>query len=75
MQDERLLEYGDIIVPSLANNEREVFLHIPTKDEVIELIDEADFQLVETFFRSDLFKETQKIKDFSGECRFFIVQK
>ena len=75
LQDKRLQEFGDVITVPDRNTQREVFIHIPTKDEVLELLDKSNFQLVETFFRSDLFTESDEVKDFSGECRFFVVEK
>ncbi|GLI55823.1 hypothetical protein PM10SUCC1_13370 [Propionigenium maris DSM 9537] len=74
-QNPRLLEFGDVLAPSSCNENREIFVHIPTRNEVIELIEGAGLKLIEDFYRSDLFTETDRVKRFSNECRFFIVQK
>ncbi|MBS4535115.1 class I SAM-dependent methyltransferase [Clostridium sp. D2Q-14] len=74
LQDERLHEYGDRITTS-KNEKREIYIHIPSRREVLESLDQAGFKLVEDFYRSDLFIENDKVKKFSGECRFWIVKK
>lgn len=74
-QNPRLLEFGDVLGPSSCNESREIFVHIPTRDEVIKLIEGSGLKLIEDFYRSDLFTESKRIKRFSNECRFFIVQK
>ncbi len=74
LQDDRLHEYGDRITTS-KNEEGEIYIHIPDRKEVLESIDKAGFKLVEDFYRSDLFVENDKVKNFSGECRFWVVKK
>jgi hypothetical protein len=48
---------------------------MPDVDEVIEIIKASNFELIETFFRSDAFDEPKKVKEMSGECRFWVVKK
>ncbi len=74
-QNPRLLEFGDVLAPSSCNEKREIFVYIPTRDEVIELIEGSGLKLIEDFYRSDLFTEPEIVKRFSNERRFFIVQK
>lgn len=73
-QDERIYEYGDRIISS-NDGKRDLFIHIPDKNEVQECLKQANFTIVEQFFRKDLFNETKEIKQFSGECVFWIVKK
>ncbi len=73
-QDPRLYEFGDRLAMS-KNENTEIFIHIPSVDEVTLAIQKAGFELVETFYRSDKFEESLKVKTFSGECRFWVVRK
>ncbi len=74
IQDKRLYEYGDRITTS-KNNNQELFIHLPNHKEVVNLIKEAGFNLIEDFFRSDKFNESKQVKEFSGDCQFWIVRK
>ena len=69
-----LYEFGDVVADS-KNETRQIYIHIPNQSEVIEYLDKAGFELVETFYRSDLFDEPQEVKEKSGECRFWVVKK
>jgi hypothetical protein len=48
---------------------------IPIMDEVKNLFETEGFKLVETFYRNEKFDESHKVKEKSGECRFWVVQK
>ncbi len=69
-----LHEFGDVITTS-RNEAGEIFIHIPGKEEVMRFIDEGGFRLLETFYREEKFDEPQKVKEKSGECRFWVVEK
>ncbi|TDP78632.1 ubiquinone/menaquinone biosynthesis C-methylase UbiE [Halanaerobium saccharolyticum] len=73
-QDKRTYEYGDKILPS-DNDDRDLFIHFPNREEIIECLEETGWKLIEDFYREDLFKENKEVKEFSTECRFWIVQK
>ncbi|MCK1986421.1 MULTISPECIES: hypothetical protein [Peribacillus] len=73
-QDERLYEFGDIITSGKTLQEV-TFLHIPTKLEVLECLEEARFTVIESFYRSELFHENDDVNAFSSDCRFWIVKK
>ena len=73
-QDKRLHEYGDRITTS-KNENSEIFIHIPDRKEVVESIKQSGLKIVEDFYRSDKFDEKEKVKQFSGECRFWVVKK
>ena len=73
-QDKRLYEFGDRIAKS-KNEKRDIFIHIPDREEVLTCLEEADLICVEDFYRDDLFDESREIKKFSGECRFWVVKK
>ncbi len=74
LQDKRLFEFGDRITTT-KNNDQELFIHIPTHAEVVELIEASGFKLIEDFFRADKFDEPANVKEFSGECQFWVVKK
>ncbi len=71
-QDSRLHELGDVLI---TNNNQEYFIHIPTYNEVLELIEQSGFSIIETFIRSECFDESSAVRDFSDDCRFWIVKK
>lgn len=73
-QDPALFEYGDLITQS-KNEGSEIFIHIPNQAEVEEGLRVNGFSMVETFYRSDRFEESEKVKSKSGECRFWIARK
>lgn len=73
-QDERLYEFGDIFTFG-KTPQKDTYLHIPTQLEVLDGLEEAGFTVIETFYRSELFHESDDVNVFSSDCRFWIVQK
>lgn len=73
-QNIELYEFGDIIANS-KNESRKFFIHIPNQEEIKQFIEIGGFELIETFYRSDKFNESQQVKEKSGECRFWITRK
>jgi len=73
-QDKRTYEYGDKILPS-DNDDRDLFIHFPNREEIVECLEETGWKLIEDFYREDLFKENKEVKNFSTECRFWVVKK
>jgi len=71
LNDNRLFEYGDKIVVDKGSN---IFMHFPTNDEVMQLIKDADFNLVETKLRSEICNEPESVLNFSLDCRFWVIQ-
>lgn len=74
LQDKRLHDFGDIISKS-DQEEQEYFINIPSKEEIVDMISKCDCILVETFLRSELFIENEEVKEFSTDCRFWIIKK
>ena len=72
LQDERLHEFGDLIIKT---KDRETFLHLPTRGEMIVCLEEAGFYIIEGISRSSLCEESEEVKNFSTDCIFWIVQK
>jgi len=73
-QNPLLYVFGDIIANS-KNESREIFIHIPNRSEIRKLMEENGFQILETFYRNERFEEPPEVKEKSGECRFWIVEK
>lgn len=73
-QDKRLHDFGDIIFHT-PGIDREGYINIPSREEIVDLINESGLQLIEDFYRSDLFDEDKETKAFSTECRFWVVKK
>lgn len=71
-QSSSLLEFGD---RHFSTPQGTIFIHIPSPSEVREDLDATGFDLVETHLRSDLASESAEIREFSEECRFWIVRK
>ena len=44
-------------------------------EKIFNLMNIGGFEVVETFYRSDKFHENEKVKEKSGECRFWITRK
>ena len=71
-QDQRLLEFGDRII---MDSDTWTFLHIPTRDEVAQMVEEAGMVVVEGSMRSDLCLDTEAARAFSSECRMWVLQR
>ena len=71
-QDPRLLEFGDRFEDTELGPS---YVHVPTKGEMIAAIKKAGFRLEVDFLRSSVAQETLSVREFSDECRFWVVQK
>jgi len=72
-QNPKLHEFGDLIAQS-KNETSDIFIHIPNQKEVKNWLKHFQFELIETFYRSEQFEENEEVKKKSGECRFWIVR-
>ena len=72
IQDKSLHEFGDKVIKM---EERKIFLHFPTREEVISCLKEAGFILIEGVSRSELCEESEEVKKFSTDCLLWLVQK
>lgn len=71
-QNPKLLEFGDLVYSSY---DREMFVHIPKRSDIITYLNESGFELIEDLFRPEIANESLKVKEFSDECRFWVVRK
>lgn len=74
LQDKRLMEYGDMIVKK-EDEERELYVHIPEREDVKALVAEAGFELVECVSRDAICIETDETMRFSNNCVFWVIRK
>ncbi|MGB0743626.1 MAG: class I SAM-dependent methyltransferase [Opitutales bacterium] len=51
------------------------FMHVPTVKEVEALLEETGFHIEASVMRSELCDESERVKAFSDDCRFWVVQK
>jgi len=71
-QDPELEEYGDRLFDSPDGR---IFMHIPSVKEIKDLLKEVGFTLEQTILRSELANEPPEVRQFSDQCRFWIVRK
>ena len=67
-----LYEYGDMLV---KNGEAQEFLHYYSREEMEKLILQTQFKIVEVKMRSEIAKESEKVKSFSKETCFWVLKK
>lgn len=72
IENKSLHEFGDRVIEM---EERDTFLHFPTREEVISCLKEAGFVLIEEILRSELCEESEEVKKFSTDCLLWLVQK
>jgi ubiquinone/menaquinone biosynthesis C-methylase UbiE len=51
------------------------FMHVPTVDEVQTLLEKVGFRIEASVMRSELCVEDEAVKEFSDDCRFWVVQR
>lgn len=73
-QDPRLHEFGDRIIPE-TDCERDLFLHFPTEEEVIQSIRNSGLKLLEFKLRSKIAKENDVVENRSLEVLFWVTRK
>lgn len=71
-QDPRKREFGDLFF-SLEGVES--FIHVPDREEVVSTLNEAGLDLTEDLWRTEICEEAASVKEFSSECRFWVVRK
>lgn len=71
-QDPDLLEFGDRYEDTPLGR---LFIHVPTKDEVIADAKAAGFRMEADILRSQVATERPETREFSDDCRFWVVQK
>jgi len=71
-QDPRLREFGDRY---FEHDDGRTFMHLPDKREVLEDITVTGWRFEHTATRNELASETPMVRNFSDNCRFWVVRK
>lgn len=71
-QNPMLLDFGDRFE---STDLGELFIHVPTAQEVRDLCKEAGFRVEVDALRSSIANESLEVREFSDDCRFWVVQK
>lgn len=69
---EGLFEFGDLL---LNFKKSRSYLHIPSREHIIELMDLSGFTLLEDSFRPDIAEENEAVKKMTENCRFWVALK
>tara|TARA_R110002167_G_scaffold29677_3_gene98945 strand:- start:125 stop:889 length:765 start_codon:yes stop_codon:yes gene_type:complete len=70
--DERLLEFGDLLSDSPHG---ELFIHIPTRDEIEADLAATGWRRREDNMRSNIADESPEVQASSVDCRFWVAEK
>ncbi len=71
-QDSRLMDFGDRYEETQLGM---LFIHIPTRPEIHDDIDASGLDYVSDTPRSLLANESAQVREFSDDCRFWILRK
>ena len=67
-----LLEYGDRYEMTPLGNS---FIHVPTRMEIIDDLKSSGFIIEADVLRKNIANESNQVRDFSDECRFWVARK
>jgi ubiquinone/menaquinone biosynthesis C-methylase UbiE len=67
-----LFEYGDRYEQTKLGK---LFIHVPAKNEVVADLKSVGFKLEADVLRSQVALEPESVREFSDECRFWVVRK
>ncbi len=70
-QDSRLDAFGDLI---MSSDYGKTFIHIPEREEIVEDLQVSGWTLLEDAMRSEIASEPDDVKQFSTDCRFWVVE-
>ena len=65
-------EYGDRYEPTKLGN---LFIHVPAKNDVVKDLKSIGFKLEADVLRSQVAIESEPVREFSDECRFWVARK
>lgn len=71
-QNPELLEFGDRFERTELGD---LYIHVPTPQEVRTLAKEAGFRIEADVLRSTVANEPPEVREFSDDCRFWVVQR
>lgn len=70
-QDPALLDFGDIFRDDTYGK---IYIHIPSREEVLDMLYHSGFELVFDSLRAHIANEPPDIREFADECRFWVVR-
>ncbi len=73
LQPPEVDEFGDLYWETPEGGP--MFIHSPTRPEMLAALQESGWEPVTDTFRSALCLESERVRDFSDDCRFWIVRK
>ncbi len=73
LQDARLIDFGDRLFTSAEGQDG--FIHIPTQAELLAELQAVGFIVEGCPLRAELALENDSVREFSDECRFWIVRR
>ncbi len=71
-QNPDLDDYGDRFEATPLGD---LFIHVPTTREMRDMLKQAGFRIEADVLRSQVANESPRVREFSDECRFWVVQK
>ena len=71
-QNPRLLEFGDRY---FEHEHGRTFMHLPDRSEILEDLAATGWVHVEDALRNELASESQAVRDFSDNCRFWVAHR
>ena len=71
-EDARLVDFGDRLV---EGDHGQIYIHIPTREEVLASLHATGWELVDDAMRSEITAESPAVEAFAVDCRFWVVQK
>lgn len=71
-QDSRLDDFGDKYFESA---EGRIFMHIPSREEIVEDLEANGWRRVEDVWRIEIANEPPEVREFSDECRFWVAER
>jgi len=71
-QQPELIDFGDMFTDTVLG---QLFIHVPTIREVIDMLKAAGFMVEANMMRSKLANEPLKVREFADDCRFWVAMK
>ena len=71
--DKRCFDFGDKII---LMNKVKIFIHLPSRNEIIKMLNKEGLYLREDYMRSEIIQENvQTLSYAAGDCRFNVAMK
>jgi ubiquinone/menaquinone biosynthesis C-methylase UbiE len=74
-QGDQKLELDDFGDRAESTHHGAHFMHVPTRNEMESVLAQVGFELEASVMRSELGAESSEVREFSDDCRFWVVRK